>query len=88
MKCPTCESDKGKVIDSRDTNGGWTRRRRHLCLSCDNRWTTTEVPTGMVDELIELAKTHLAIEEAYREIFGKARGTLDKMFGVVREPGD
>ncbi len=81
MKCPKCQSNNEKVIDSRDTHGDWTRRRRRVCISCNHRWTTTEIPTEMVNELIALAQTHLAIEEAYRDVFGKSRGVLDKVFG-------
>lgn len=42
MKCPYCENQKTKVIDSRAVDeGGAVRRRRH-CLKCGSRFTTFE----------------------------------------------
>lgn len=41
MLCPYCHSDQTKVIDSRETELGSTRRRRE-CLKCSKRYTTYE----------------------------------------------
>lgn len=42
MKCPYCENQKTKVIDSRTIDeGGAIRRRRH-CFNCGSRFTTFE----------------------------------------------
>jgi transcriptional repressor NrdR len=40
MKCPYCDSEDLKVIDSRDVNDGVRRRRQ--CLNCNSRFTTYE----------------------------------------------
>jgi len=41
MKCPYCEHDKTRVIDtSHDARGGI--RRRRLCIKCDHRFSTYE----------------------------------------------
>lgn len=40
MKCPYCDSEDSKVIDSRDVNDGVRRRRQ--CLECSSRFTTYE----------------------------------------------
>lgn len=40
MRCPACQHDESRVVDSRDT-GGAIRRRRG-CLSCGHRFTTLE----------------------------------------------
>ena len=41
MKCPYCEHDKTRVIDtSHDARGGI--RRRRLCVNCDHRFSTYE----------------------------------------------
>ena len=41
MKCPYCEHEKTRVIDtSHDTRGGI--RRRRLCVNCDQRFSTYE----------------------------------------------
>ncbi len=42
MKCPYCQTDNDKVIDSRSGEAGFAIRRRRHCLSCDKRFTTYE----------------------------------------------
>ncbi|MDD5748686.1 MAG: transcriptional regulator NrdR [Actinomycetota bacterium] len=42
MKCPSCRSNKTKVIDSRSIEGGSAIRRRRLCEKCGTRFTTFE----------------------------------------------
>ena len=42
MKCPYCENEDSKVIDSRHTEDGKAIRRRRECLSCQKRFTTYE----------------------------------------------
>jgi len=42
MKCPSCNSPKTKVIDSRSVDGGSAIRRRRLCEQCGTRFTTFE----------------------------------------------
>jgi transcriptional repressor NrdR len=42
MKCPYCESQKTKVIDSRAVDEGGAIRRRRCCPSCGSRFTTFE----------------------------------------------
>lgn len=42
MKCPNCQSDNDKVIDSRSGEDGFAIRRRRHCLGCDQRFTTYE----------------------------------------------
>ena len=44
MKCPKCGMDNSKIIDSRiSSDGGSRRRRRHECLTCTHRFTTVEI---------------------------------------------
>ncbi|MFK7790425.1 MAG: transcriptional regulator NrdR [Phycisphaeraceae bacterium] len=50
MRCPFCDIDKDKVIDSRATDGGRSIRRRRQCLSCNKRFTTYET----VEEKVSL----------------------------------
>jgi len=41
MRCPFCESDQTRVIDtSHDSRGGV--RRRRICMACDHRFSTYE----------------------------------------------
>ena len=42
MKCPYCEFNESKVIDSRPTDEGHVIRRRRECGHCKNRFTTYE----------------------------------------------
>ncbi|MFT7630951.1 MAG: transcriptional repressor NrdR [Mariniblastus sp.] len=42
MKCPYCQTDNDKVIDSRSGEDGFVIRRRRMCVSCDRRFTTYE----------------------------------------------
>ena len=42
MRCPFCNSDESKVVDSRDSEAGDSVRRRRECLACERRYTTYE----------------------------------------------
>lgn len=42
MKCPFCESEENKVIDSRQSEEGNAIKRRRECLECGVRFTTYE----------------------------------------------
>ena len=42
MKCPFCDHDDTKVIDSRHTEEGLAIRRRRECENCGKRFTTYE----------------------------------------------
>ncbi|MBR5157281.1 MAG: transcriptional regulator NrdR [Clostridia bacterium] len=42
MKCPYCEFEESKVVDSRPTDEGEAIRRRRECLECGKRFTTYE----------------------------------------------
>lgn len=42
MRCPFCNSDNTKVIDSRDFINGNSIKRRRECLNCKKRFTTYE----------------------------------------------
>lgn len=42
MKCPSCKNKSTRVLDSRESQGGMTIRRRRECSSCGHRFTTFE----------------------------------------------
>ena len=42
MRCPNCEHEEDRVVDSRSSRGGRATRRRRECLSCQHRFTTYE----------------------------------------------
>ncbi|MHA1569997.1 MAG: transcriptional regulator NrdR [Alphaproteobacteria bacterium] len=50
MRCPYCQSEQNKVVDSRFREVGNVIRRRRLCLDCDRRFTTYE----RIEEMLPL----------------------------------
>jgi transcriptional repressor NrdR len=42
MRCPFCQADDDKVVDSRPGDDGSAVRRRRECLACGRRFTTQE----------------------------------------------
>ncbi len=42
MRCPYCEHEESKVLDSRPVEDGVAIRRRRECLRCGRRFTTYE----------------------------------------------
>jgi len=42
MKCPYCNYEDIKVIDSRESKDGSTIKRRRECLNCQKRFSTIE----------------------------------------------
>jgi transcriptional repressor NrdR len=45
MKCPFCQNDDSRVIDSRSSDEGLSTRRRRECPECSRRFTTNETIT-------------------------------------------
>jgi transcriptional repressor NrdR len=44
MRCPYCNNEEDKVVDSRMAEEGRAIRRRRECLACARRYTTFERP--------------------------------------------
>ncbi len=42
MRCPQCQLNESKVVESRDVAEGESIRRRRECLDCGHRYTTYE----------------------------------------------
>jgi transcriptional repressor NrdR len=42
VRCPKCQADDTKVIDSREAEDGSVIRRRRSCVACQQRFTTYE----------------------------------------------
>ena len=42
MKCPFCNQDNTRVVDSRPADDNCSIRRRRLCDACGKRFTTYE----------------------------------------------
>ena len=47
MKCPNCEGNEDREVDSRPADDGSFIRRRRECLLCGRRFTTYEKIEGM-----------------------------------------
>ncbi len=41
MKCPNCNSNETKIIDSRYVESA--KKRKRMCKSCENKWDTYEL---------------------------------------------
>ena len=53
MRCPFCDADDTKVIDSRLANEGYVVRRRRECLTCSERFTTFETAELVMPKLVK-----------------------------------
>ena len=42
MKCPYCQCDNDRVMDTRSGEEGYVVRRRRMCCNCNKRFTTYE----------------------------------------------
>ncbi len=42
MRCPFCDANNDRVVDSRESKDGATIRRRRECLDCKRRFTSYE----------------------------------------------
>jgi len=42
VRCPACQADESKVVESRVADHGSAIRRRRQCLTCSERFTTFE----------------------------------------------
>lgn len=72
MKCPFCNHNDSRVIDSRSAEDGTTIRRRRECVSCGRRFTTYEV--------VEKIPLMVIKQDGRREVFKR-----DKILnGVIR----
>lgn len=65
MKCPFCNYNDTKVIDSRGQEDNSVIRRRRLCVSCGKRFTTYE--------RIDMIPITVIKNDGTREIFDKTK---------------
>ncbi len=75
MRCPACNHEESKVLDSRPVLDGRAIRRRRECLSCSRRFTTYE--------RIDLAPLMVVKRDGRREPFDRAK----VLGGVVQACG-
>lgn len=65
MRCPKCQADDTKVIDSREAEDGAAIRRRRSCVTCLHRFTTYE---RLEEVPLTVVKSH-----GQREPFDRAK---------------
>lgn len=53
MRCPFCEAEETKVIDSRLADEGFVVRRRRECLHCSERFTTFETAELVMPQIVK-----------------------------------
>ena len=74
MKCPYCNSEDTKVIDSRSADEGVRIRRRRECFSCFQRFTTYETVETMPIMVIKRNRgrepyNRMKLTNGYRRIY-------------------
>jgi transcriptional repressor NrdR len=65
MRCPFCEENRDRVVDSRESKDGATIRRRRECLECNRRFTSYEQ--------IEQVPYMVIKQDGRREEFNRAK---------------
>lgn len=65
LKCPYCNSEDSKVLESRSANEGKRVRRRRECIKCSRRFTTFED--------VEMMPLLVIKRDGSREIFSRKK---------------
>lgn len=64
MKCPFCDSDQNRVIETREQKSGELKRRRR-CIDCGERFSTLEVVLVSTPQILK--------KDGRREFFSKEK---------------
>jgi transcriptional repressor NrdR len=78
LRCPRCNEDGTRVIDSRDLESGSTIRRRRECETCAYRFTTYERPEG--------ARLTVVKRDGSRQEFDRAKLRAGLMKALEKRP--
>ena len=57
MRCPYCQVDNDRVLDTRNAEGGFLIRRKRICNSCQRRFTTAETIEKLSVRLVKNDQT-------------------------------
>lgn len=77
MRCPYCQADDDRVVDSRTADAGAAIRRRRECRACGQRFSTYERAESIgvlirkrsgIAEPYEVAKVRSGIEKATKNL--------------------
>ena len=77
MRCPFCTHPETQVTETRDSDEGFTRRRRR-CLQCERRFTTYERP--------EIALPAVVKRDGGRAEFDPAKLRTSMMLALRKRP--
>jgi transcriptional repressor NrdR len=77
MRCPFCAHAETQVVETRDSDEGFTRRRRR-CVQCDRRFTTYERP--------EIALPAVVKRDGGRTEFDPAKLRASMMLALRKRP--
>ena len=81
MRCPWCDADDDRVVDSRPAEAGAAIRRRRECAACARRYTTFE----RIEEVgLQVVKRDGSKEPFVRE---KLAGSIRKALADRPVPG-
>lgn len=80
MKCPACNSQDSRVLDSRPVDDGASIKRRRECPSCGKRFTTYEV--------IDTVPIAVVKRDGRREFFDKHKLSLGIRRACQKRPVD
>lgn len=78
MRCPFCDQNNDRVVDSREIRDGQATRRRRVCLDCGRRFTTYEQ--------IEEIQFMVVKKNGQRERFSRAKVSRGIMRACEKRP--
>ena len=78
MRCPYCNDESNRVVDSRLTREGQEIRRRRECDECGRRFTTRERVEELVPKIVK--------RDERREEFSRAKLEHSIQKAVVKRP--
>ena len=78
MKCPYCQFEEDKVVDSRGSKNGTAIRRRRECLGCAKRYTTYEY--------VETASFSIVKNDGRREPFDRRKILAGLKMACTKRP--
>lgn len=78
MRCPFCNADNTKVIDTRISSDGLQVKRRRECLVCHERFTTFEQPDLNIPSIIK--------SDGIRELFNEEKLRVGMRKALEKRP--
>lgn len=64
MRCPFCDANRDRVVDSRESRDGAMIRRRRECLECGERFTTFETAELVMPLVVKSDERRVPFDES------------------------